>query len=133
HSLGNVVQVTGDLETSRQILQQSLEIASSLQDKEAIADILLSLGNTARVQQDPQTAIKYYQQTIKTATSPTTRIQAQANQLRLLLKTEQLSAFQTLSSQIKTQLNNLPLSRTAISARINFAQSLMQFRKKTVA
>ncbi|MEH1870658.1 CHAT domain-containing protein [Nostoc sp.] len=129
HSLGNVVQVTGDLETSRQILQQSLELASSLPDKEAIADILLSLGNTARVQQDTQTAIKYYQQTIKTATSPTTRIQAQANQLRLLLKTEQLSAFQTLSSQIKTQLNDLPISRTAISARINFAQSLMQFRK----
>ncbi|QFS48679.1 CHAT domain-containing protein [Nostoc sphaeroides] len=133
HSLGNVVQVTGDLETSRQILQQSLEVASSLPDREAIADILLSLGNTARVQQDPQTAIKYYQQTIKTATSPTTRIQAQANQLRLLLKTEQLSAFQTLSSQIKTQLKDLPVSRTAISARINFAQSLMQFRKKIAA
>ncbi|MCC5660817.1 CHAT domain-containing protein [Nostoc sp. XA010] len=138
HSLGNVVQVTGDLETSRQILQQSLEIASSLQDQEAIADILLSLGNTARVQQDTQTAIKFYQQTIKTATSPTTRIQAQANQLRLLLKTDQMktdqmSAFQTLSSQIKTQLKDLPLSRTAISARINFAQSLMQFRKKTAA
>lgn len=133
HSLGNVVQVTGDLETSRQILQQSLEGASSLQDREAIADILLSLGNTARVQQDTQTAIKFYQQTIKTATSPTTRIQAQANQLRLLLKTDQLSAFQTLSSEIKTQLNDLPVSRTAISARINFAQSLMQFRKKTAA
>ena len=133
HSLGNVVQVTGDLETSRQILQQSLEVASSLPNQEAIADILLSLGNTARVQQDTQTAIELYQQTIKTATSPTTRIQAQANQLRLLLKTEQLSAFQTLSSQIKTQLNDLPLSRTAISARINFAQSLMQFRKKTAA
>ncbi len=133
HSLGNVVQVTGDLETSRQILQQSLEVASSLPDQAAIADIFLSLGNTARVQQDTQTAIKYYQQTIKTATSPTTRIQAQANQLRLLLKTEQLAAFQTLSSQIKTQLHDLPISRTAISARINFAQSLMQFRKKTAA
>ncbi|MDZ8091011.1 MAG: CHAT domain-containing protein [Nostoc sp. DedQUE05] len=133
HSLGNVVQVTGDLETSRQILQQSLELASSLPDREAIADILLSLGNTARVQQDTQKAIEFYQQTIKTATSPTTRIQAQANQLRLLLKTEQLSAFQTLSSEIKTQLNDLPLSRTAISARINFAQSLMQFRKKIAA
>ena len=133
HSLGNVVQVTGDLETSRQILQQSLELASSLQDLEAIADILLSLGITARVQQDTLTAIKYYQQTIKTATSPTTRIQAQANQLRLLLKTDQLAAFQTLSSQMKTQLNDLPVSRTAISARINFAQSLMQFRKKTAA
>ncbi|BAY47989.1 hypothetical protein SAMD00079811_56080 [Scytonema sp. HK-05] len=132
-SLGNVVQVTGDLETSRQILQQSLAIASSLPDKQAIGDILLSLGNTARAQQDVPAAIEFYQQAANATTSPTTRIQAQVNQLRLLLETEKLPAFQALSSQIQTQLPNLPVSRTAISARINFAQSLTQFRKNTTA
>jgi CHAT domain-containing protein/tetratricopeptide (TPR) repeat protein len=132
-SLGNVVQVTGDLETSRQILQQSLEVASSLPDKQAIGDILLSLGNTARAQQDVPAAIEFYQQAANATTSPTTRIQAQVNQLRLLLETEKLPAFQALSSQIQTQLADLPVSRTAISARINFAQSLTQFRKKTTA
>ncbi|WP_414585570.1 CHAT domain-containing protein [Scytonema sp. PCC 10023] len=132
-SLGNVVQVTGDLETSRQILQQSLKVASSLPDKQAIGDILLSLGNTARAQQDVPAAIEFYQQAANATTSPTTRIQAQVNQLRLLLETEKLPAFQALSSQIQTQLADLPVSRTAISARINFAQSLTQFRKNTTA
>ncbi|MFL9459017.1 CHAT domain-containing protein [Tolypothrix bouteillei VB521301_2] len=125
-SLGNVVQVTGDLETSRQILQQSLKVAYSLPDKQAIGDILLSLGNTARAQQDTQAAVEFYRKSANAASSPTTRIQAQVNQLRLLLETKQLSAFQALSSQIQTQLADVPVSRTAISARINFAQSLIK-------
>ncbi|WP_298921523.1 CHAT domain-containing protein [uncultured Nostoc sp.] len=130
-SLGNVVQVTGDLETSRQILQQSLAAALSLPDKQAVGDILLSLGNTARAQQDVPAAMEFYQKAATTATSPTTRIQAEVNQLRLLVETDKFDALQALSSQIQTQLAELPPSRTAISARINFAQSLTQFRKKT--
>ncbi|MBW4635531.1 MAG: CHAT domain-containing protein [Iphinoe sp. HA4291-MV1] len=136
-SLGNVLQVTGNLEQSQRILQQSLEVAYSLPNKQAIGDILLSLGNTARAQQHVPAAIEFYRQAAKTATSPTTRIQAQVNQLRLLLQSEQFQAFQALSSQIKTQLVDLPVSRTAISARINFAQSLMkaqspEFRDKVI-
>jgi CHAT domain-containing protein/tetratricopeptide (TPR) repeat protein len=130
-SLGNVVQVTGDLEESRKILQQSLKVALSLSDQQAIADVLLSLGNTARAQEDIPAAIEFYRKAINAASSPTTRIQAQVNQLRLLLETKQFPAFQALSSQIQTQLNNLPVSRTAISARINFAQTLTLFRKNT--
>ncbi|RCJ19617.1 hypothetical protein A6770_05605 [Nostoc minutum NIES-26] len=132
-SLGNVVQVTGDLKTSRQILQQSLAVASSLPDKQAVGDILLSLGNTARAQQDVPAAIEFYRQAANTATSATTRIQAQVNQLRLLLETKQFPAFTALSSQIQTQLSDLPASRTAIFARINFAQTLTQSKKMIAA
>ncbi|MBW4594109.1 MAG: CHAT domain-containing protein [Brasilonema angustatum HA4187-MV1] len=132
-SLGNVLQVTGDLETSWQILQQSLEVADSLPDQQAIGDILVSLGNTARALQRTQEAIDFYQKAAKTATSPTTRIQAQVNQLRLLLETKKFKTFQALSSQIQTQLSDLPPSRTAISARINFAQSLTRFKQDTTA
>ncbi|QDL07388.1 hypothetical protein DP113_05210 [Brasilonema octagenarum UFV-E1] len=132
-SLGNVLQVTGDLETSRQMLQQSLEVADSLLDKQAVGDILLSLGNTARALQRTQEAIDFYQKAVKTATSPTTRIQAQVNQLRLLLEIKQFKTFPALSSQIQTQLGDLPPSRTAICARINFAESLTRFRQDTTA
>lgn len=132
-SLGNVLQATGDLEQSRQKLQQSLEIASSLPDKQATGDILLSLGNTARALGQTQQAIDYYQKAASTAFSPITRIQAQVNQLRLLLKTQQFKDFQALLSPIQTQFADLPPSRTAISARINFAESLTQFKKDTTA
>ncbi|MBW4687823.1 MAG: CHAT domain-containing protein [Komarekiella atlantica HA4396-MV6] len=132
-SLGNVLQVTGDLEQSRQKLQQSLEVALSLPDKQATGDILLSLGNTARALGQTQQAIDYYQKATSTAFSPITRIQAQVNQLKLLLKTQQFKDFQALLSPIQNQFTDLPPSRTAISARINFAESLTQFKKDTTA
>ncbi|WP_460201992.1 CHAT domain-containing protein [Scytonema sp. NUACC21] len=125
-SLGNVLATTGDLEQSQQILQQSLEIAKALPAPQAVGDVLLSLGNTASAQQNTQAAIEFYQQATNAATSPITRIQAQVNQLRLLLDTKQWKAFDKLSSQIQTQLADLPPSRTAIYTRINFAQSLMK-------
>jgi CHAT domain-containing protein/uncharacterized protein HemY len=130
-SLGNVLRVTGDLELSRKVLEQSLAVASSLPDTQAIGDVLLSLGNTASAQADTQAAIEYYRQAANAATSPTTRINAQINQLRLLLETEQFTAFQALSSQIKTKIGNLPPSRTAIYAKVNFAESLTRLRKNT--
>ncbi len=146
-SLGNVLRVTGNLEasrqgnleaspqcylkTSRQILQQSLEIAYSLPDKQAVADVLLSLGNTARSEQKIPDAIEFYRQAVNAATSPTIRIDAQINQLKLLLESKQITAVQALLPQIQTQIGDLPPSRTAIYARINFAETLTQLRQNT--
>jgi CHAT domain-containing protein len=146
-SLGNVLRVTGNLEasrqgnleaspqcylkTSRQILQQSLEIAYSLPDKQAVADVLLSLGNTARSEQKIPDAIEFYRQAANAATSPTIRIDAQINQLKLLLESEQITAVQALLPQIQTQISDLSPSRTAIYARINFAETLTQLRQNT--
>jgi CHAT domain-containing protein/uncharacterized protein HemY len=125
-SLGNVLRVMGNLEESRQTLQQSLEIAKALSNTQAISDVLLNLGNTARAQQDTQAAIKFYQQAANATNSPITRVHAQTNELRLLLETEQLDTVEALSSQIQTQIGNLPPSRTGIYAQINFAESLMK-------
>lgn len=125
-SLGNVFRVVGDLKASRQVLEQSLEVATRSQSNQAISDTLLSLGNTARAQQDTGAALKSYQQAATASASHETRIQAQLNQLRLLLDTEQWSDAQALWPQIQPQIANLPPSRTAVYARINFAQSLMK-------
>ncbi len=125
-SLGNVLRVVGDLEQSRQILQQSKEVATRVQSPQAISDALLSLGNTARAQQDTQAALEFYQQAAIASVSPATLIQSQLNQLSLLLENEQLSAAFALLPQIQSQISNLPASRMAVYARINFAQSLMK-------
>ncbi|OUL35950.1 CHAT domain-containing protein [Nostoc sp. 106C] len=129
-SLGNVLRVVGDLEQSRKILHQSLEVATrmQLQSSQAISETWLSLGNTATAQQDIPAAINYYQQAAARSTSPTTRIQADLNQLHLLLDDNQLNAAQALVSKIQAQIPNLPVSRKAVYARINFAQSLMKLK-----
>ncbi|HEY9778846.1 MAG TPA: tetratricopeptide repeat protein, partial [Leptolyngbyaceae cyanobacterium] len=61
-SLGNVYRVVGNLKTSHQVLEESLDVAKQLHSSQAIADTLLSLGNTVRAQKDTQAALKFYQQ-----------------------------------------------------------------------
>lgn len=147
-SLGNTLRIAGNLAESSKILQESLAVAKQLQSSQEIAETLLSLGNTALVQQNSlkaalaqqdtqkateysQQAIEYYQQAAATSTSPTTRIQAQLNQLRLLADTKQLEAARKLAQQIQPQLAELPSSRSAVYAQINFAQSLMKLESGT--
>ena len=124
-SLGNVFRVVGNLTESRKILAQSLEVAKRSPSPQLISDTLLSLGNTARAQQDTSAALSFYQQAATTSTLAT-RIQAQLNQLSLLLETKQWKDAQALLPLIQPQIANLPPSRTAVYTRINFAQSLMK-------
>jgi CHAT domain-containing protein len=130
-SLGNVWRVVGDLSKSLRVLEESLAVAKRVQDPGAIADANLSLGNTARAQADTKAALTYYQDAAAASALPTKRIQAQLNQLSLLLETKQSSGAQALWPQIQSQIANLPLSRMAIYARINFAQSLTRLRQDT--
>ncbi|WP_427157891.1 CHAT domain-containing protein [Aliinostoc sp. HNIBRCY26] len=141
-SLGDALMVIGDLTQSRTVLEQSLTIAQRLQLPGEVGVSLLSLGNNARAdssrskslgnntraKQEATTAINYYQQ-IEPSASPITQIQARLNQLSLLIDTQQLSEAQNLIASIPPQLNQLPPSRAAIYAQINYAQSLMKLSK----
>jgi len=130
-SFGDALRLVGDLKKSQEVLQQSLTISQQLQSPGAIASAFLSLGNTAQAQQQPDEAFKYYQQAIANSTSPTTTLQAQLNQLRLLIESEKWEEAQALGTKIKPQLSSLPATRTAIYAQINFTQSLMKLWNQT--
>lgn len=130
-SLGNVFQSLGELDKSQQVLQESLAIAQKLAYPSNITATLLSLGNTARSQKDLEAAAKYYQQAATLSTSPTIQIQAQLNQLSLLLELQRWSDGQTLVSVIETQIRDLPISRSSIYSQGNFAESLLKLRQKT--
>jgi CHAT domain-containing protein/uncharacterized protein HemY len=125
-SFGDALRLVGDLKQSQEVLQQSLTISQQLKSPGAIASAFLSLGNTAQAQQQPDEAFKYYQQAIANSTSPTTTLQAQLNQLRLLIESKKWQEAQALGTKIQPQLSSLPATRTAIYAQINFTQSLMK-------
>lgn len=137
--LGNVLRIIGDLGESRKVLEKSLEVATTLQSPTARAEILLALGNTTRARlaigntaqtrTDTQVALKFYQQAAATSTSSTIQVQAQLYQLSLLLEDKQWNAAVALLPQILARISNLPPSRTAVYARIDFAQSLLQLRQ----
>ncbi|NJP10710.1 MAG: CHAT domain-containing protein [Leptolyngbyaceae cyanobacterium RU_5_1] len=125
-ALGDALQLVGDLEQSDKVLQQSLELAQSLNLPAETGATLLSLGNSARAQKQVQEAIAYYTQAANTSAAPITVVQAQLNQLSLLIDDQQWSSVQTLLPQISPQLEQLPASRAAVYARINFALALLK-------
>ncbi|WP_334879243.1 CHAT domain-containing protein [Nostoc sp.] len=146
-SLGNVLRGLGYLNDSHKILEESSSVARKMGDAIAQSNALLSLGNTARAQTSAQlslgnsnsadnyikTAIQYYQQAVQIASAtPTVRLQSQLNLLRLLVEQKEFSTAKALLSQIQSQINNLPPSRTAVNYRINFAQSLSKMIQNKV-
>ncbi len=125
-SLGEALQLAGDLERSRQILETSLALARRLQAPGEISAVLSSLGNTARAQQKGQEAIAYYEEATAIAPTPLSQTQAQINLLTLLVNDGQTTQAQALRSPIQAQLGALPTSQGSIYARISFAQSVMK-------
>jgi CHAT domain-containing protein len=125
-SLGDVLQLVGNLPTSHTVLQESLAVAKRLRSPANLAGSLFSLGNNARAQQETQQAIDFYQQTVKASPSPLLKVQAQLNLLSLLIEEQKSADAKTLLPEIQSQLDQLPPSRASIYARINFVESLVK-------
>ncbi|MEH2453028.1 CHAT domain-containing protein [Nostoc sp.] len=127
-SLGDALLVVGNLKDSYQALEKSLMIAQHLQSSTDIAASLFSLGNHARKKQDNIQAIAYYQRTVTASPSSLTKVQAQLNQLSLLIEDQRWAEVHTLSPLIESQLDQLPLSRASIYAQINYSQSILKIK-----
>ena len=125
HNLGVTWQTVGNLQASQQVLVQSLAIAQQIGDGAAVSTLLLSLGNTAIGLEDPEAALKYFEQAEETAVNPFQTLEAQLNQLSLLVELGQGQAAHALAPQIRRQLADLPPSRFVVYGAVNLAESLM--------
>ncbi len=131
-SLGDVYRDTGKLVESQVELKKSLAIAQELSKPEMVAATLISLGNTARLQQQTQAALDYYQQAVKIALNQELITQAKLNQLSLLVAEGNLDDVEVLVREIQGNLKQLPLSQAAIYGQINLAQSLLKLSQKSL-
>jgi CHAT domain-containing protein len=125
-SLGAVLQTIGNLEQSRQILEQSLSLAQELHSPLETSLAWFTLANTLRALPDPEAALSYYQQAAAIAPTAIVRIEAQLNQLSLLIEVERWEDIWALSQQIQSQLSTLPPGRRVIYAQVNLAESLIR-------
>lgn len=131
-SLGNVLKSVGAFADSRRILQQSLELSQKASKSQPeLSATLLSLGNTAYAQGDTDAALAYYEQAANIVSANSmTQIQAQINQLQLLIATGQTKKAENLSVELQPKFSNLSPSRSTIYSRINFAKSLVKLGTK---
>lgn len=123
-SLGNALQLIGDLEQSRQVLEQSLSLSRKLQSTAEESAALFSLGNTARAQQEMESAIAFYRQAAQRSPSPLLQAQAHLNWLSLLVQSNRRTEAESLLPQTMTLVAALPPSRSAIYARISLADTM---------
>lgn len=126
-SLGSTFLLVGDLEQSQQVLKQSLDLAQRLNSPQDIGATLFVLGNLAQTEQNTKAALDFYKQAA--TVSPSIKIRAQLNQLSLLIDQKEWAAAQILSTQIRSQIVNLPPTRSNIYAKLNFANSLTRLQK----
>ena len=128
-SLGDVLQLMGNLTEARTALEASLTIARTLQSPPHISAALFSLGNIARTQRDTSQALSFYQQVAQASANPMVKVQSQLNQLSLFIDTGDVSSAETLVPKIESQLESLTPSRNTVYARINLAESLLKMGK----
>lgn len=138
-SLGNALRRVGKLEEARRVLQLSVQVAESLSPsvqsaalldlantERALGNKALAIGDTKAAQIKFQSAQNLYQQAATIAPSQSTTLQAQLNQLSLLIDTEQTSAAIDLVNQLQLDLANLPPRRSSFYAQLNYARSLLR-------
>ncbi|MEO1430702.1 MAG: CHAT domain-containing protein [Cyanobacteria bacterium J06633_8] len=134
-SVGDVLRIIGNLDESKEVLLESLDIASSLKANQEKSEALVSLGNTVRIQEDinyQTLAINFYQQAANIAPlNSSLRLQAQLNILNLLVAMENVNAASYLIPQIINQIKNLPANRESVFISINFAKTLEKIKQKT--
>ncbi len=126
-SLGIALQVTGDLNHAKEILQQSLKISQQLNLPEESSVTLFSLGNLSKALAKPEDAIAFYEQAATTTAQPLIKIEAQLNQLNLLITEEKWQQVKNLLPQIEASITELSAqpSRRLIYSQVNLAKHLI--------
>jgi CHAT domain-containing protein len=141
-SLGKTLQQIGDIDQSRLMLLESLEITRKLGKPEEISDNLIALGNTARNQADSAAAYAYYQEAAAIAQCPAenqscpsqiNRLEAKINQLSLLIFEQKWANAVSLVPEIASELDPIQPSHAGVYARIHFAGSLIQLNSANTA
>jgi CHAT domain-containing protein/predicted negative regulator of RcsB-dependent stress response len=125
-SLGDAQQFVGDVEQARKTLEASLAIAKRLNSTDTIQNAELSLGNTLQTEGKTNEALAAYQRAATDAPPSSLKVQAQLNQLSLLVATQRTQEAQALWQSIQAMLDALPITHQTLFARINLAKHLIQ-------
>lgn len=128
-SLGDTLQVIGDLESAEAAYTQGLEVAQAQAGKIEKAALLLSLGHLAQRQQQPDEALALYRQAEAIAPESLQQAQARVDEFGLLIQSESWAEAEALADVLHPQLKALSPSRASLYAQANFAHRLIQSQR----
>lgn len=131
-SLGVALQMIGDPLRSKTLLEQSWMISQQLNSQADLSAVLFSLGNVARDLEEYDVALTYYEEAEKLGRNSSFKVEVALNQLSILVEFKKWESALDLIPLIASQLSELPLNRSAIYARVNFAASLMKIEPETM-
>lgn len=132
-NLGEVLRASGAVQQSEDLLRQALALQNPGEATEQTGAILLSLGNTLRTLNNSEEAIRYYQQAAeRTSQFPQIKLQAQLNQLTVLIENGDWEKARQLIPEISEPLSLLSASRPGIYAQVNLAQNLICLEQQKV-
>ncbi len=124
---GELLRLTGEIPLAKEKLEQGLSLAQQFQQRQKVPSLLLSLGYLAQANDEPETAMNYYQQVVDDAISlrsPELQAKGKLAQLELYGKQAQWSQSQALWPDILEQLSQLPLRQSTLYQRIRLVQLL---------
>ncbi len=129
-SLGDIFQITGNLQEAQDVLQESIELAIQIDDRDTVSAAWLSLGNAYRGSEKYDEAIEAYSMAAQTASTTVAKTVALGNELSLLIKAENWNLIDQRLSTLTHLVSELEPSRLGIYAQVNLANSLQSLLPK---
>ena len=132
-NIANVQNRVGNYQSAKEALNSAYTMTQKFDSHEMAADILLSLGNNARLQANPTKAINFYQQAIAASHSfspSELQLRGKLNLLEVLIDLGRSQTAAQLAAEIAELLPQLPLTQTTIQGKISLARHLMKLDAK---
>ena len=125
-NVGNVLDRVGKYQPAQVILESALTIAQDLNNIPTTADVLLSLGNNARLQAQPEQALLYYQQAIDLTPQPDILLRGKLDRLGVLINLSETQTAYSEAAEIQQLLTRLPSTQNTIQGQISLARHLIE-------
>ena len=128
-NIGDVLNRQGEYREAILVLNDSLAIAEDLNDRSLAADVLLSLGNNARLQNRPELALEFYNRAIAVG-DPNLQLRAKLDRLDVLIAANDIQTAIREAEAIQQLLTTLPAQQTTIQGKVSLARQLIKLKAK---
>ena len=128
-TIGDLLRKLGKFTEAESALDRGLTIVTQVENPQAQAALLISLGHLAKAKKDFDSAVDFYRQAARVTQDRPLQLQAYLSELNILVNQAPANSPSPLISQIIPIINHLPPSKNLVKQRINLAVNLSQLNQ----